>query len=150
MDWNKVMPCAAALVFLSLLEVALIIAGYVPPVFSYSFANIAFSFSRLAVIAYCGYVNSRHGPLHCAKCGAYISLVYSLVFCAASALALLLHIPVLGMPYTGVETYAFVLAMLVVQNVALGAVVATGTAALGGAFNRQNWAARENRGQKKY
>ncbi|HQT45328.1 MAG TPA: hypothetical protein PLO51_05075, partial [Candidatus Micrarchaeota archaeon] len=90
MDWNEVMPCVVALVFLSLLEIALIIAGAIPPVFSYSFWNLAFAFSRLAVIAYCGYANSRHGPLICAKCGALISLAYSLVFCAASVLALLL------------------------------------------------------------
>ncbi len=127
----------AALVFLSLAEGALILAGIIPPVFSYSFWNLLFAFIRLALIAHAGFSYSENGPLHCARCGAVMGAAYSLALCAASAFGLaFFREPVLGVPYLNLESYAFTLLVLVVQNAALGAAVATVFASLDGALRK--------------
>ncbi|MFA5106176.1 MAG: hypothetical protein WC506_04415 [Candidatus Micrarchaeia archaeon] len=135
----KIRDYAVAVVLLSFVESALIAAGIIPPVFSYSWWNLLFSFLRLALIAHAGFTHSENGPLHCARCGAVLGLSYSLALCLASAASLaLFQVPVLGMPYTNLQTYAFTLAILVVQNVALGAAVAIVSASLDGAFRQHS------------
>lgn len=136
----KIRDYAILVVLIAFVESALIVAGAIPPVFSYSWWNLFFSFLRLALIAHAGFTHSEHGPLSCSGCGAMLGFLSSLALCASSALSLVLwQIPVLGMPYLNAQTYAFTLAILVVQNTALGAAVATAFASLYGTFmHRQN------------
>ena len=130
---------AAALAILSLAQGSLILAGLMPPVFSYSFWDIFFALAELAVIAHAGLSHSESGPLHCARCGAFMGLAYSLGLCAASIAGLAMSgRPVLGMPYANLLTYAFTLAIFVVQNMALGAAVAMAAASFDGAMRRHS------------
>lgn len=105
----------------SLVEVALILAGILPPVLSYSAGNLLFAFVRLALAVYAGIASDslKKSALN----GGIVAFSGVLVLClAAFASSLSLKVTVLGVS-SGIPL-PLLLAVIVVENAVIGAVLA--------------------------
>ncbi len=128
---DVVLRFAAAMALLSVLEVALIFSGLLPPIFSYSPGNIVFALARLSVIAYIAYSGAKNGVVEAAKNGAVLSLASVVAMClAALASGLWLKKPVLGISAPSDAALFQILAFLLLGNVILGAAIAVMVAAI--------------------
>lgn len=128
---NVILRFAAAMALLSVLEVALIFSGLLPPIFSYSPGNLVFALARLSIIVFIAYSGAKKGLVEAAKNGAVLSLASVVVMClAALASRLWLKTPVLGISAPSDAAFFQILAFLLLGNVILGAVIAVMIAAI--------------------
>ena len=131
MGKNIVLRFAAVMAFISVLEVALVFSGLLPPVLSYSAGNLVFSLARFAVIAFVAYSRTKKGLFDAAKTGATLSFASVLVIClAALASRLWVKIPLLGISVQSETALFQVLAFILIENVVIGAAVAAIIAAI--------------------
>jgi hypothetical protein len=111
---------------LAVLEVALVFAGALPPVLSYSPVGVLFSLARLLLIAWAGYSAAGPGWGKAAWRGALLGAEYSALLCFAALAGKALSLnPVLGVGVPDSVSLALLLAAIVAANSLLGALVAT-------------------------
>ncbi|NYZ74049.1 hypothetical protein H0O00_02815 [Candidatus Micrarchaeota archaeon] len=116
---------AAAIVSLTIAEVALIGVGILPPVLSYSLGNLFFSLLRLALAVYGGLLVAKKGLGAAAFNGALLLFAGSLTLCIATlAGSTYLGRPILGLAAPDTFSMILLLSITVVENTLLGAVLA--------------------------
>lgn len=112
----------AAIIAISVIEVALAGFGVIPPIFSYSPANLFFAFLRIAIVVYAGYAAS--GVARAALRGGALFFASSLAVCISvfAAQGIATH-PILGVfVFDGMLPALF--AVIIVQNTLMGAAIA--------------------------
>ncbi|VVB58274.1 Uncharacterised protein [Candidatus Anstonella stagnisolia] len=113
------MGALAAIV--SLVEVTLILGGLLPPVLSYSPANIFFMLVRLALVAYTGIAYAKQDLKISAITGAFTAFCGTFVLTMASTLNYLyIHKTVLGVLIWSREAMFMLMMTTLLQNVAIG------------------------------
>jgi hypothetical protein len=117
----KGLAIAAALV--SALESALVWSGLLQPVLSYSLGNVVFSLSRAALAAYAGILVAGNGLKQSAIAGAKVMLSGTLVLCAAALVGRFASFPTLLGISAGMLQFLIVLAIVLIGNTALGAIL---------------------------
>ena len=116
---------AGAIIILVIAESSLIIAGVLPPMASYSAGNLIFTFLRLAIFAYAGALALDGGLAKAARNGAILGFASSfLISLSTLAAKALLGISVLGISVPNPGYLYLVLAITVVGNSLLGALIA--------------------------
>lgn len=112
---------------LSALEGALILAGILPPISSYSAGNILFLLARAAVVAYAGWKVAKPGVGAALK-GAMLAFASSIVMVAAVLAGQIIRKPVFGISVPPSQyallNSALILALNILASVLLGAIVA--------------------------
>jgi hypothetical protein len=116
---------AAAVATISLLETFLVIVGILPPVLSYSPGNLFFMLLTFALIVYAGTVFAKEGSRKAALNGAILSFTSAMIICLASLVgSVWSNRVVLGVPAPNTESLIIIFALIVLENVALGTIVA--------------------------
>jgi hypothetical protein len=125
----RIKPLVLLVAALALLESALILAGAIKPVLSYSPENLFFAFARIGLVAYAGVVSAREGLRRAALNGAIASFAGVAVIClAALAGRFWLKAAVLGVAVPDTASMVVLLAFIIIENTAIGAVVAAAAA----------------------
>ena len=112
----------AAIIAISVIEVAFAGFGVIQPIFSYSPANLFFAFLRIAIVVYAGYAAS--GVARAALRGGALFFASSLAICISvfAAQGIATH-PILGVfVFDGMLPVLF--AVIIVQNTLTGAAIA--------------------------
>lgn len=114
----------AAIIAISILESLLAGFGIIPPMLSYSPANLLFAFLRLAILAYAGWAYAPSGVARAALRGGALFLASSLALCIAAIAAknIATH-PILGV-FVPDGALMALFAVIVVQNTLMGAAIA--------------------------
>ena len=114
----------AAIIAISIIEASLAGFGIIPPVLSYSPANLFFAFLRLAIIVYAGMEYAASGVARAAMKGGALFLASAITLCIAvfAAKGLALH-PILGVSAQG-DALLALFAIILVTNALAGAAVA--------------------------
>jgi len=126
---------AAIAGMLVLLESALIMAGLLAPVSSYSIGNILFLLARVLVIFYAGWSVAKSGLRVAAKNGAIVAAVAALVLFLSVFAGRLLGRPILGM---GIPSDALSLLLIVIINLAINVLIGTVIAVIGAFLRRSS------------
>jgi len=109
---------------LSLIESVLILLGVLPPVSSYSFGNLLFSFAKIALIIYTGITYYHEGLKMSAFYGGILGFVSVSVIVLFSFISMsYLEKPVLGISVPS-ASYPLVMLILILENALLGVIVA--------------------------
>jgi len=116
------MGAYAALV--SAVEVILILGGFLPPVLSYSPANLFFMFVRLALVVHIGIAYARQDLKISAITGAFVAFCGIFVLTMAATLNFLyIHKSVLGILIWSRQELFILMTSTILQNAAIGVVV---------------------------
>ncbi|MDD5172345.1 MAG: hypothetical protein PHF60_04905 [Candidatus ainarchaeum sp.] len=116
---------AAAIISLTIAETALIAAGILPPILSYSPGNLFFSLLRLALAVYGGLLVAKKGLGAAAFNGALLLCASSLTICIATLIGTTyLGKPILGVAAPDAPSLILVLSMVLIENTLLGAILA--------------------------
>jgi|GEM_PF-2075297 len=118
----------AAIIAISIVEAALAGFGIIPPVLSYSPANLFFAFLRLAIVVYAGLAYAPSGTARAAAMGGVLFLASSLTLCLSvfAAKGFATH-PILGVFVMEGELPALC-AIIVLENALAGAAIAAAVA----------------------
>jgi hypothetical protein len=121
----NIVQLAGAIIFLVIFESVLVIAGILPPVMSYSLGNVVFAGLRLAIIAYAGTLILEGGMMRAAKQGAILGFASSFTLCLLTIVCKsFFNIAILGISVPSQSYLYIVLAISVLANSLLGAIVA--------------------------
>jgi len=114
----------AAIAAISIIESALAGFGIIPPVLSYSPANLFFAFLRLAILAYAGWAYAQSGVARAALRGGSLFLASSLALCIAviAAKNIATH-PILGV-FVPDGALMALFAIIIAGNTLAGAAIA--------------------------
>lgn len=116
---------ATLAIIVSVVEAVLVFSSILPSVLSYSAGNLVFAVIRLALVAYAGMIVAREGLRRAAINGGFVSLATVLAICVISLVGKFLYLkPLLGISVFSYFGLAAVVALLIVENVLLGAFVA--------------------------
>ena len=119
---------AAAIVLVSLVEASLAAFGIIPPILSYSPANLFFAFLRLAIVVYAGLGCAPSGLARASLAGGALFLASSLAICiSVFALPGIATRPILGI-FVQEGTLPALFATIVVENTLVGAALAAAVA----------------------
>ena len=118
----------AAIISISIVEAALAGFGIIPPVLSYSPANLFFAFLRLAIIVYAGLAYVSSGTARAAAMGGALFLASSFTLCLSvfAAKGFATH-PILGIFVTADELPALC-AIIILENALAGAAITAAVA----------------------
>ena len=124
----KVQYLLAAIIAISIIESALAGFGIIPPVLSYSPANLFFAFLRLSILVYAGLAYAPSGTARAAIMGGALFLASSLTLCLSvfAAKGFATH-PILGVFVIEGELPALC-AIIVLENALAGAAIAAAVA----------------------
>jgi len=123
-SFNPALPLAIV-VLLAVIEVALIVTGFLSPVLSYSPGNLVFTFARFAIVVYAGVFSAKEGLKKSALNGSAIAFAASLAICIIAFFAgSYFGVPVLGLSVPNLPYKILMFAIIVVENTLLGAIVA--------------------------
>lgn len=112
----------AALV--SVAEVLLIFGGLLPPVMSYSPANLLFLLARLALVVYIGVAYARQDLKISAITGAFVAFCGTFVLTMASTLNYLyIHKTVLGVLIWSRQEMFMLMMSTILQNILIGVII---------------------------
>jgi hypothetical protein len=135
-DIMKETNIIAIIAALAAVQAGLILAGILPPISVNSSANVVFNVARIAIIAYAGWMLSKHNFKDAAINGAIAALAGILVTFAATFIGMAMNIPVLGMTFPSQSYLMLTLVVMLIANVFLGAIVAVIGAWLGRKFKK--------------
>ena len=122
----------AAVIAIALIESALAGFGAIPPILSYSPANIFFAFLRLAIVVYAGAEYASSGITRAALRGGALFLASSTALCiSVSAAPYYATHPVLGVFVLDGQMPAL-FATIILENTLVGAAIALAVAWLSG------------------
>ncbi|MFA6214502.1 MAG: hypothetical protein WC717_04470 [Candidatus Micrarchaeia archaeon] len=129
----------AAIIAISLVECLLAGLGIIPPILSYSPANIFFALLRIAIAVYAGYSFAAGGMARAALRGGGLFLASSLAICALvfAAPYFATH-PILGV-FVMEGSLPSLLAVIVAENTLAGAAIAAIVAWLSGQNFSKSW-----------
>jgi hypothetical protein len=117
------------IMLLSLLEPVLIIAGFLPPIFSYSLGNILFMLAGFAVVAYVAYTRANEGLKASILNGLALGFTSVSIICASGLVGSVFYDkPVIGISTGSQQSRLLVLVTLIIQStivVALFSVLVT-------------------------
>ena len=122
----------AAIIAVSITEASLAGFGVIPPILSYSPANLFFAFMRLAIVVYAGSEYAAPGLARSALRGGALFLASSLTLCAiVYAAPHFATRPVLGV-FVMEGDLPMLLGVIVLENTLVGAAIAAAVAWLSG------------------
>ena len=119
---------ASAIILISILESLLAGFGIIPPILSYSPANLFFAFLRIAIVVYAGWAYAASGLARAALRGGALFLASSLAICiSVSALPGIATRPILGV-FAPEGSLPALFATILVENTLVGAALAAAVA----------------------
>jgi len=118
----------AAIIAISIAECSLAAFGIIPPILSYSPANMLFAFLRLAIIVYAGVEYAASGPARAALAGGALFFASSLALCTfvVAAKGFAAH-PILGV-FAPDGALPALFAVIILENALVGAALAAAVA----------------------
>jgi hypothetical protein len=108
------------IMLLSILEPVLIIAGILPPIFSYSLGNILFSLADFAVVAYVAYTRANEGLKASLLNGLALGLTSASIICTSGLAGTIFYDkPVIGISTGTGQSRLVILVMLILESTIL-------------------------------
>jgi hypothetical protein len=111
---------------LSFIEPALIIAGILPPIFTFSLGNILFALAGYAVVAYVAFSRADEGLKASAINGLALGFTSASIICSSGLIGSNIYgMPVIGISVDSKQSLFSILIMLIIESTILVTILST-------------------------